>query len=109
MKTGNFVFGIQLIPFVSFLIEELYFKKIRYVLLFHFSGATHMDGFPEELREVAHDHWGTFPPQHPLIPDLFAILFFFLWIVSFLGNGCVIYIFLCTPKLRSPVSTTIIA
>ena len=63
-----------------------------------------MDGFPEELRSVVHDHWGNFPPQHPLIPDLFGVIFFFLFIVSFLGNGCVIYVFLATPKLRSPVS-----
>ena len=63
-----------------------------------------MDGFPEELRSVVHDHWGNFPPQHPLIGDLFGVIFFFLWIVSFLGNGCVIYVFLATPKLRSPVS-----
>ena len=63
-----------------------------------------MDGFPEELRSVVHDHWGNFPPQHPLISDLFGVIFFFLWIVSFLGNGCVMYVFLATPKLRSPVS-----
>ena len=63
-----------------------------------------MDGFPEDLREVAHDHWGNFPPQHPLISDLFGIAFFFLWLVSFFGNGCVIYVFLTSPKLRSPVS-----
>ena len=64
-----------------------------------------MDGFPEDLREVANDHWGKFPPQHPLISDLFGIAFFFLWLVSFFGNGCVIYVFLTSPKLRSPVSS----
>ena len=51
-----------------------------------------------------HDYWGTFPPQHPLIIDLFGILFFFLWLVSFFGNGCVIYIFLLSKSLRTPVS-----
>jgi len=71
-------------------------------------GATHMDGFPEELRSVVHDHWGNFPPQHPLIPDLFGVIFFFLWIVSFLGNGCVIYVFLATPKLRTPTNIFIV-
>ena len=66
-----------------------------------------MDGFPEELKSVVHSHWGTFPPQHPLIPDLFGILFFFLWMLSFLGNGCVVYIFLTTARLRSPVRSLI--
>ena len=65
-----------------------------------------MDGFPEELKGVVHEHWGTFPPQHPLIPDLFAIVFFFLWCISFFGNGCVVYIFLASPKLRTPVRTS---
>jgi hypothetical protein len=27
------------------------------------SGASHLDNFPEDLRSVVHDHWGTFPPQ----------------------------------------------
>jgi len=71
-------------------------------------GATHMDGFPEDLREVVHNHWGNFPPQHPLISDLFGIAFFFLWLVSFFGNGCVIYVFLTSPKLRSPTNIFIV-
>ncbi len=44
-----------------------------------------------------------FPPANPLIPHFFGIMFFFLWIVSFLGNGCVIYIFLKVKSLRTPV------
>lgn len=48
--------------------------------------------------------WSQFPPANPLIPHFFGILFFFLWIVSFLGNGCVIYIFLKVKGLRTPVS-----
>merc|ERR1711936_494151 len=71
-------------------------------------GATHMDGFPEDLREVVHNHWGNFPPQHPLISDLFGIAFFFLWLVSFFGNGCVIYVFLTSNKLRSPTNIFIV-
>ena len=63
-----------------------------------------MDGFPDELREVVHEHWGTFPPQHPMIVDFFGILFFFFWCIAFFGNGCVIYIFLTTKSLRTPVS-----
>lgn len=67
-----------------------------------------MDGFPEDLRSVVSNHWASFPPQHPLIPDMFGIFFFFLWCTSFFGNGCVIYIFLTTKKLRSPTNLFIV-
>ena len=64
-----------------------------------------MDNFPEELNEVVYtDHWKLFPPQHPLIVDFFGLLFFFLWCISFFGNGIVIIIFLITKNLRTPVS-----
>jgi len=39
---------------------------------------------------------------------MFAIFFFFLWCISFFGNGCVIYIFLTTKKLRSPTNLFIV-
>ena len=68
-------------------------------------GATHLDNFPEDLRSVVHPHWGTFPPQHPLVVDLFGVIFILLWIISFLGNGCVMYIFLSTKSIRTPVCT----
>ena len=58
---------------------------------------------PDELREVVDDYWGQFPPQHPLIKDAFGVLFGLLYIVSFFGNGCVLYVFLGTPSLRTPV------
>ena len=32
-------------------------------------GASFLDNFPDDLREVVHPHWGNFPPQHPLIVD----------------------------------------
>ena len=62
-----------------------------------------MDNFPDDLREVVHKHWEQFPPQHPLIPDLFGIVFFMLWLISFCGNSVVIMVFLMTKELRTPV------
>ena len=55
-------------------------------------------------RDVVHEFWGRFPPQHPLISDGFGLLFFFLWMMSTFGNGLVIYIFLSTKTLRTAVS-----
>jgi hypothetical protein len=68
------------------------------------SGASQLDDFPPDLKDIVHPYWGEFPPQHPLITDLFGILFFVLWIVAVLGNGCVILVFLTTKNLRTAVS-----
>ena len=68
-----------------------------------------MDDFPDELRSVVHPHWGNYPPQHPLIKDAFGLLYGMLFIVAFCGNTCVIYVFLGTKNLRTPVTVTISA
>ena len=43
-------------------------------------GSSHMDNFPEELREVVNDHWAQFPPQiwgqNPMVVQFFAIFYF---------------------------------
>ena len=63
-----------------------------------------MYNFPEELREVVNDHWSQFPPQHPLVADIFGILFLVLTVVNFTSNFLVIYVYLGTEELRTPVS-----
>ena len=63
-----------------------------------------MDNFPEELREVVHDHWTQFPPQHPLVVDMFGLFFLFLTFICLFGNGLVIYVFLSTKSLRTPTN-----
>ena len=35
-------------------------------------GATHYDGIPDDLKEIFHPHWGTFPPQVLISPDIFS-------------------------------------
>ena len=62
-----------------------------------------MYNFPEELREVVNDHWSQFPPQHPLVADIFGILFFVLTVVNFIANSLVIYVYLGTEELKTPV------
>jgi len=71
-------------------------------------GATQLDDFPDELREVVHDHWGNYPPQHPLIKDAFGLLFGMLFIVAASGNLCVIYVFMGTKRLRTPSNLFIV-
>lgn len=67
-----------------------------------------MDNFPEELREVVHEHWTQFPPQHPLVVDMFGLFFLFLTFVCLFGNGLVIYVFLSTKSLRTPTNMFIV-
>ena len=102
--TGFFSIQLEALSKVANMpqIEGLFMDP--YYKLHYPEGATHMDHFPDELREVVHNHWGTFPPQHPLVVDLFGILFFVLTFASFFGNGLVIYVFLATKSLRTPVS-----
>ena len=76
--------------------------------VYNHSGATHMDGFPDEIRDVVHNHWASFPPQHPLVVDLFGVFFLVLTFVSIFGNGLVIYIFLTTKCLRIPTNMFIV-
>jgi r-opsin len=52
---------------------------------------------------IIHPHWSQYPPVNPLVGHFFGLIFFFLWIMSFVGNGCVIYIFLKVKSLRTPV------
>lgn len=66
------------------------------------------DGIPDDVMEVVDPHWSNFAPANPLIPHIVGILFFFLWLVSFFGNGCVIYIFLKVKSLRTPTNMFIV-
>ena len=71
-------------------------------------GASHMDNFPEELREVVNDHWAQFPPQiwgqNPMVVQFFAIFYFLVTFICVVGNILVIYVFLSNKELRIPVS-----
>jgi hypothetical protein len=59
------------------------------------AGASMVDGLP--------DIWKKFPPQHPLIIHVVALIYILLWIVNTVGNWLVIYIFVPTKSLRTPV------
>jgi len=76
--------------------------------LFYPKGANQLFDVPQELNPILDDHWKQFPPQHPLIPHIFGILFFFLWMVNFVGNGLVIYCFLKTKALRTPTNMFVV-
>ena len=58
------------------------------------SGLSQADGAPEEVLEMTHEYWTTFPPSHPAVQHFTGLIFFLLWVVSIAGNSLVIYIFL---------------
>ena len=68
------------------------------------TGTSHMDGFPEDLREVVNDHWAQFPPQHPMVVQIFALFYIFVTFVCVFGNFLVIFVFAYNKELRIPVS-----
>jgi len=76
--------------------------------LFYPKGANQLFDIPDELSPIISQHWAKYPPQHPLIHHSFGIIFFFLWIVNFVGNGLVIYIFLKTKSLRTPTNMFVV-
>ena len=63
-------------------------------------------GFPDDLQEVVHPHWASFPPQDPIVIDTLAVIYLLLWIVSFCGSSFVIYVFFVSEELKTPVSQT---
>lgn len=67
-----------------------------------------MDGFPEELREVVNDHWGKYPPAHPLIVSFFGTFYLLVTFVCVFGNCLLIYIFCGTKHLRTPGNMMIV-
>jgi len=72
--------------------------------LYYKDGASQLDGVPSELSEIFNPHWGTFPPQHPLLTHVVCVTYCVLWTMSFFGNLLIIYIFLKASELRSPTN-----
>ena len=76
-----------------------------------FSGNTegsHMDNFPEHLKDVVNEHWAQFPPRNNFVVLFFGVCFAFLTIVNLVTNSFVIYVYLTNKELCIPVSIGIV-
>ncbi|ODM94681.1 Opsin, ultraviolet-sensitive [Orchesella cincta] len=71
---------------------------------FYLPGATQADGAPQELRDIIHPHWATFPPQNQMLNGLLAFLYFLFWIVNGFGNTAVIAVFIKSKSLQTPAN-----
>ncbi|XP_068202943.1 compound eye opsin BCRH2-like [Palaemon carinicauda] len=71
-------------------------------------GVSLMDLIPDEVKPMIHDHWSKFPPVNPMWHYLLAGVYVILGILSFFGNGIVMYLFSTKKTLRSPANMFIV-
>jgi len=66
------------------------------------AGVTVADLAPAHIKHLIHPHWHNYPPVNPMWHYLLGVLYIFLGIASFLGNGLVIYLYTKVKKLQTP-------
>ncbi|XP_057329295.1 rhodopsin-like [Microplitis mediator] len=67
-----------------------------------YSNQTVADKVPEEMLHLVDPHWYQYPPMHHIWHKTLGIVMIVIGILGWTGNGCVVYIFLITPSLRTP-------
>lgn len=68
----------------------------------HGANMTVVDKVLPDMLHLIDPHWYKFPPMNPLWHGLLGFIIGVLGIISFCGNGMVLYIFGTTRSLRSP-------
>jgi len=66
------------------------------------SGVTVADLAPAHMKHMIHPHWNNYPPVNPMWHYLLGVIYVFLGIASFLGNGVVLYLYMKVKKLQTP-------
>ncbi|XP_026467355.1 rhodopsin-like [Ctenocephalides felis] len=69
---------------------------------------TVVDKVPPEILHMVDVHWYQFPPMNPMWHSILGFVIGLLGIISFIGNGMVIYIFTSTKQLRTPSNLLVI-
>jgi len=72
------------------------------------SGVTVADLAAPQIKHMINPHWNNYPPVNPMWHYLLGVIYCFLGVASFLGNGTVIYCYLKVKKLRTPSNLLII-
>jgi len=70
-------------------------------------GATLVDVVPDAIRPLIHKHWEQFPPVNPMWHYILGVWYIVMGVVSFIGNGTVLYLFMKVKKLRTPTNILI--
>merc|ERR1712002_1191182 len=71
-------------------------------------GVSLLDLVPDDVKPMIHEHWSKLPPVNPMWHYLLAVIFMLLGILSFFGNGMVMYLFMCKKSLRSPANMFVV-
>jgi len=66
------------------------------------SGVTVADLASPSIKHMIHPHWNNYPPVNPMWHYLLGVIYVFLGIASFLGNGVVLYLYMKVKKLQTP-------
>nr|BAQ54745.1 opsin, long-wavelength sensitive type [Somatochlora uchidai] len=73
-----------------------------------YSNQTVVDMVPPEMLPWVDAHWYQFPPINPLWHGLLGFMIAILGLISWAGNGVVIYIFSSTKSLRTPSNLLVV-
>lgn len=73
-----------------------------------FGNQTVADKVPPDMLHLIDPHWYQFPPMNPLWHALLGFVIGVLGVISFMGNGMVVYIFTSTKSLRTPSNLLVI-
>ncbi|XP_071442471.1 opsin-1-like [Hetaerina americana] len=73
-----------------------------------FSNQTVADMVPPDMLPWVDAHWYQFPPLNPLWHGILGFVLGCLGVVSWCGNGVVIYIFSTTKSLRTPSNLLVV-
>ncbi|CAG9766022.1 unnamed protein product [Ceutorhynchus assimilis] len=69
---------------------------------------TVVDKVPPEILHMVDSYWYQFAPMNPLWHGILGFVIGALGLVSIIGNGMVMYIFLSTPGLRTPSNLLVV-
>lgn len=72
------------------------------------SNITVVDKVPPNMLHLVDAHWYQFPPLNPLWHGILGFMIAVLGIISWIGNGVVIYIFSTTKSLRTPSNLLVV-
>merc|ERR1712215_271130 len=67
-------------------------------------GVSITDVVPDDIKHLVHPHWNKFPPVNPMWHYLLGVWHIIMGVVSFMGNGVVIYLYFKVKNLRTPAN-----
>jgi len=83
-------------------IEEIRMSYGQQVNFGYPEGVSIVDIVPQNLKAEIHPHWNNYPPVNPMWHYLLGVIYIFLGVFSFCGNGSVLYLWFKVKKLRTP-------